>query len=227
MSLSPITEAAARYRLRRAKILDDAAEAAQAIRQDYGLPRDRRQWDDHPALYNRLNSEVRGSRSGLREVGLRMPSDRAPMVAAAIATARIFVVKAPGPAAEEPSSASPPGGTRQPPTDPSELDAPLLSGGGEPSRVLEDLHHLGGRQQEDRPAPAGALGVGGQHLHAVAGPQAPGHVSRVDLDRQLHQVGVPTGGEDETGRDERLAPDRRGQDPACDPAAGAGSQVVA
>ncbi|HEX5877321.1 MAG TPA: hypothetical protein VF468_03205 [Actinomycetota bacterium] len=34
-----------------------------------------------------------------RGVQLRMPSDRAPLVAAAIATARIFVVKAPGPAA--------------------------------------------------------------------------------------------------------------------------------
>ena len=55
-----------------------------------------------------------------RGVQLRMPSDRAPMVAAAIATARIFVVKAPGPVTEEPSSASPPGGTRPPPTDPSD-----------------------------------------------------------------------------------------------------------
>ena len=35
-----------------------------------------------------------------RGVQLRMPSDRAPVVAAAIATARIFVVKAPGPATE-------------------------------------------------------------------------------------------------------------------------------
>jgi hypothetical protein len=33
-----------------------------------------------------------------RGVQLRMPGDRAPAVAAAIATARIFVVKAPGPA---------------------------------------------------------------------------------------------------------------------------------
>ena len=35
-----------------------------------------------------------------RGVQLRMPSDRAPVVVAAIATARIFVVKAPGPASE-------------------------------------------------------------------------------------------------------------------------------
>jgi hypothetical protein len=70
MSVSPITEAAARYRHRRAKILDDAARAAQAIRQDYGLPRDRRQWADHPALYNRLNSEVVMKLEQAREQGV-------------------------------------------------------------------------------------------------------------------------------------------------------------
>jgi hypothetical protein len=36
-----------------------------------------------------------------RGVQLRMPSDRAPIVVAAIATARIFVVKAPGPAVDQ------------------------------------------------------------------------------------------------------------------------------
>jgi hypothetical protein len=91
---------------------------------------------------------------------------------------------------------------------------------------VNDLDDLGGRQQDDRPAPAGALGVGGQHLHAVPGPQALGHVSRVDLDRQLHQIGIPAGGEDEPGRDERLAPDRCGQDPAGHLTVGAGPQVV-
>jgi hypothetical protein len=39
-----------------------------------------------------------------RGVQLRMPSDRAPLVAAAIATARIFVVKAPGPQPTRPRS---------------------------------------------------------------------------------------------------------------------------
>ncbi len=43
-----------------------------------------------------------------RGVQLRMPSDRAPVVAAAIATARIFVVKAPGPATEPATAAPPP-----------------------------------------------------------------------------------------------------------------------
>ena len=84
-----------------------------------------------------------------------------------------------------------------------ELDAAFLPGAGEPGGVLEDPDDLGARQQHDRPTPAGAVGVGGQHLDAVAGPQALGHVSGVDLDRQLDQVGVPAGGEDEAGRDER------------------------
>ena len=53
-----------------------------------------------------------------RGVQLRMPSDRAPIVAAAIATARIFVVKAPGPATDEAAPAPPtPGGAPEPPSD--------------------------------------------------------------------------------------------------------------
>jgi hypothetical protein len=47
-----------------------------------------------------------------RGVQLRMPSDRAPVVAAAIATARIFVVKAPGPATLDPA---PPANLQEPP----------------------------------------------------------------------------------------------------------------
>jgi hypothetical protein len=47
-----------------------------------------------------------------RGVQLRMPSDRAPAVAAAIATARIFVVKAPGPATLDPA---PPADLQEPP----------------------------------------------------------------------------------------------------------------
>jgi hypothetical protein len=46
-----------------------------------------------------------------RGVQLRMPSDRAPVVAAAIATARIFVVKAPGLATDPAATAGPPNGT--------------------------------------------------------------------------------------------------------------------
>jgi hypothetical protein len=47
-----------------------------------------------------------------RGVQLRMPGDRAPVVAAAIATARIFVVKAPGPATLDPA---PPSDLQEPP----------------------------------------------------------------------------------------------------------------
>jgi hypothetical protein len=50
-----------------------------------------------------------------RGVQLRMPSDRAPLVAAAIATARIFVVKAPGAAAQPTAPGSPPPDDPQPP----------------------------------------------------------------------------------------------------------------
>jgi hypothetical protein len=55
-----------------------------------------------------------------RGVQLRMPSERAPVVAAAIATARIFVVKAPGPAALDPT---PPADLQEPtPSDPGTSD---------------------------------------------------------------------------------------------------------
>jgi hypothetical protein len=61
-----------------------------------------------------------------RGVQLRMPSDRAPIVAAAIATARIFVVKAPGSAAAQPSAASTPDGAREPIPDATLPDAAPL-----------------------------------------------------------------------------------------------------
>lgn len=50
MAVSPIGEAVALHRHRRAKIVADAEQAAQTLRRDLGLPRDRRQWADHPAL---------------------------------------------------------------------------------------------------------------------------------------------------------------------------------
>jgi hypothetical protein len=51
-----------------------------------------------------------------RGVQLRMPSDRAPVVAAAIATARIFVVKAPGLGADTTATPTPPSGVQEPET---------------------------------------------------------------------------------------------------------------
>ena len=52
-----------------------------------------------------------------RGVQLRMPSDRAPVMAAAIATARIFVVKAPGLGADPAVAPTPPAGTQEPGTE--------------------------------------------------------------------------------------------------------------
>ena len=52
-----------------------------------------------------------------RGVQLRMPGDRAPIVAAAIATARIFVIKAPGPATDETAAPTAPLGAPEAPSD--------------------------------------------------------------------------------------------------------------
>jgi hypothetical protein len=49
-----------------------------------------------------------------RGVQLRMPGDRAPVVVAAIATARIFVVKAPGLATDPAAAETPASGTQEP-----------------------------------------------------------------------------------------------------------------
>jgi hypothetical protein len=59
-----------------------------------------------------------------RGVQLRLPSDRAPAVAAAIATARIFVVKAPGPATDQAAPAPPAPSGPQGPPDTSQPDIP-------------------------------------------------------------------------------------------------------
>jgi hypothetical protein len=102
-----------------------------------------------------------------RGVQLRMPSDRAPIVAAAIATARIFVVKAPGPLTEEPSSASPPGGTWPPPTDPSDPD---LS---EPGTSTPDLAEPDA-SEPDASQPGGSLPVANRCRPRRTPPAAPG-----------------------------------------------------
>jgi hypothetical protein len=61
-----------------------------------------------------------------RGVQLRLPSDRAPLVAAAIATGRIFVVKAPGPATDPAATGSPPSdGPWTPPPDTSDRYEPV------------------------------------------------------------------------------------------------------
>ena len=70
MAVSLIAQAAANYRLRRAQILDTADQAAQTLRRDLGLPRDKRQWSDHPGLYNKLQGEVVLKLEQLREQGV-------------------------------------------------------------------------------------------------------------------------------------------------------------
>ena len=97
-----------------------------------------------------------------RGVQLRMPSDRAPVVAAAIATARIFVVKATGlaaaPAPPSPTSAD---ADQEPPPDTSQPVAPSIdtgqpgtttpSAGTDPGEVQPGGSGLGG---------SGRIGIG-------------------------------------------------------------------
>ena len=58
MAVSPIAEAVALHRHRRAKIVADAEQAALTLRQDLGMPRGQRQWNDHPGKYNQVNSQA-------------------------------------------------------------------------------------------------------------------------------------------------------------------------
>jgi hypothetical protein len=88
-----------------------------------------------------------------RGVQLRMPSDRAPIVVAAIATARIFVVKAPG-LGSEPAA-----------TDPPEGSGP----GNEPGPAGDELDPAG-----NEPDPAGNEPGTSEPEPASSGPRAPG-----------------------------------------------------
>jgi hypothetical protein len=67
MMASPIQDTAARYRATRAKILADAAQAAEAIRRDYGQPRDRRKWQDHALLWNNLRTDAQARLNRARQ----------------------------------------------------------------------------------------------------------------------------------------------------------------
>ena len=101
-----------------------------------------------------------------RGVQLRMPSDRAPVVAAAIATARIFVVKAPGPATDETAASPPtPGGAPEPPSDaspsgpsPSDASPPDAS----PSDPTQPDAPPSGSSPTDASGPGGSLSGGGR-----------------------------------------------------------------
>jgi hypothetical protein len=82
-----------------------------------------------------------------RGVQLRMPSDRAPAVAAAIATARIFVVKAPGPATEPAASdPTPPSEVQDPPSVTSQPLEPVPGGGQADTTPLSTEPEPGGTE---------------------------------------------------------------------------------
>jgi hypothetical protein len=111
-----------------------------------------------------------------RGVQLRMPSDRAPIVAAAIATARIFVVKAPGLAAEQPGAASTPGGFQEPAPDRSEPDIsePEAS---TPDDLPEPAASEPGTSQPGTSQPGGSQPGGSQPGGSLPGGGQPGPTS--------------------------------------------------
>ena len=112
-----------------------------------------------------------------RGVQLRMPSDRAPVVVAAIATARIFVVKAPGAAAEPAATGTPdaPGAGSEPdPADPDPSEPePVVPDPSGPGPSVPDPDGSG----PTVPDPAGSQpGVPGPDVpgSGVPGPDVPG-----------------------------------------------------
>jgi hypothetical protein len=85
-----------------------------------------------------------------RGVQLRMPSDRAPLVVAAIATARIFVVKAPGPATGQAL------GSPATPVEPDAAGPEAGPGGSEPDSAGSDTAERGPDSAVPEPGPAGS-----------------------------------------------------------------------
>jgi hypothetical protein len=108
-----------------------------------------------------------------RGVQLRMPSDRAPVVAAAIATARIFVVKAPGPAAD--LAAAPPPSSEPRPSAPetSQPSAPdgLQPPGPDTSQPYEST------PDDEEPAPATPTTTSAQAIPATSAQATPATAS--------------------------------------------------
>jgi hypothetical protein len=100
-----------------------------------------------------------------RGVHLRMPSDRAPIVAAAIATARIFVVKTRGPASDEGAAVPPaPGGAGapEPGTDASHPDTQQTDASGPDASGPDVSQPDTSTPGPDAPDPGGSLSRGGQ-----------------------------------------------------------------
>jgi hypothetical protein len=123
-----------------------------------------------------------------RGVQLRMPGDRAPLVAAAIATARIFVVKAPGPA---PEPADPD------PTLPGEVEAPAPGGAEVPAPGGVEAPAPGAGTGEPAPG-AGAVepapGAGVAETTPGAGAVEPAPGSRTEALTPGAGPGEPTPG---------------------------------
>ena len=129
-----------------------------------------------------------------RGVQLRMPSDRAPLVVAATATARIFVVKAPGaasgvapaspPTPVEPDAAGPEPGPAGPPPDPAGRVLPgrrLTRPGRNPPRrhrIPLDRHRI---RLVRNPAQVGRTHTGRSRI--------PPDQPRIPLDRPRSRVG--------------------------------------
>jgi hypothetical protein len=63
----PIADAVARFEARRLQLKARAQTQGEAIRRDYGLPRERRQWADHPGLWNRLNTDLVNAMESARQ----------------------------------------------------------------------------------------------------------------------------------------------------------------
>jgi hypothetical protein len=126
-----------------------------------------------------------------RGVQLRIPGDRAPAVAAAIATARIFVVKAPGLATDPGAAEIPPSGTQEPGpgTDPS-------GSGDGPAGAGPDDGPADGASPDTVPPETGS---------SVPGSPTTGSPDASSLDRGSPDGGSPTsgppnGGSPATGR---------------------------
>jgi hypothetical protein len=93
-----------------------------------------------------------------RGVQLRMPSDRAPVVAPAIATARIFVVKAPGPATGQAAEPAPPTPLQQPQPTTTQPDSPPPESS---QQELSQPNPSGPDPTQPDPTPSGPSPTGG------------------------------------------------------------------
>jgi hypothetical protein len=131
-----------------------------------------------------------------RGVQLRMPSDRAPVVAAAIATARIFVVKAPGLGTDPAASPTPPSGIQDPQT------GAGSTGEGPAEGVPPDTGTAETGPLDSGPEGAGPEGTGSEG----AGPEGTGSLDAGPKGTGSGGTGRPTAGSPEAGSAGASAP---------------------